>query len=398
MYRILEANHSELLKIVDKYNRKSHKLNMSEIKVSITGEEFQEVSENEFVKILLVEVEGQVPVVSGWDFIATIDHSDSGNIIHNISGQDVPEEYRSASIKCDHCHTNRYRKNSYILRNRETGEYKQIGRNCLADYLRCTNIKNHIGWIDGLLKVIEHCKEAGWQPTSGNWGETHKEVECYLAHVCRAVEVKGWVSGSRARDEFITSTASRASDSYGPCPSRDWKAEAKWRELQPTPDNYESAKAIIDYIRQGLAAKESKSEFEHNLVTLFQSEYFHPKNAGYIASAYIVHRKHIEDTLKKEKEVSTLTKIADEYVGQIGSRLTVSATILSTKNIYTDYGVTTLHCMIDQNNHMLIWFASTVTLEVGQIVTLKATIKEHREYSGQKQTVLTRCKVIEPAA
>lgn len=399
MYRILEANHGELLKIVDKYNRKARKLKMGEITVSIIGEEFHEVSESEFAKVLLVEVEGQAPVISGWEFIATIDHSDGGNIIRNISGHDVPEEYRTANIKCDHCHTNRYRKNSYIIHNCETGEYKQIGRNCLTDYLRCTNIKNYIGWIDGLLNIIEHCKQ-GWQPDSGIWGEKHKEVKHFLAHVCRAAELKGWVSNTRAREEFKTSTSSRADLSYGPCPSsiKSWREKNEWLELQPTPESYEAAKIIIDYILQELAPKENKTEFEHNLVTLFKKEYFSPKNAGYVASAYIVHQKHLEAKLKKAEKTSILAKIADEYLGQIGSRLTVNVSVLSTKNIYTDYGVTTLHSMIDQDNHMLVWFASNITLDAGQNVTLKGTVKEHREYNGQKQTVLTRCKIIESAA
>lgn len=397
MYRILEANYQELFKIVDKYNRKSRKLKMSEITVSIVGEEFQEVSKNEFVKVLHVEVEGQVPVISGWEFVATIDHSESGNIIRNISGQDVPEKYRTVNIKCDHCNTNRFRKNSYILRNTETGEYRQIGRNCLADYLRCTDIKNYIGWIDGLLKVVEHIIEVGCQPGAGIWEETHQEVKRFLAHVCRAVELKGWMSNSRAREEEKTSTSSHASYSYYPCSSKSWREKSEWSELQPSADNYTTAKAVIEYIRQELASKECKSEFEHNLVTLFQSEYFRPKNSGYIASAYIVYKKH-EDIKRKEEETKSLTKITNEHVGQVGIRTIINATVLSTQNIYTNFGVTTLHRMIDSDNHMLIWFASTVTLEIGQHVTLKATIKEHREYKGQKQTVLTRCKIIETAA
>lgn len=31
--------------------------------------------------------------------------------------------------------------------------------------------------------------------------------------------------------------------------------------------------------------------------------------------------------------------------------------------------------------------------EVGDVITVSGTIKEHNEYPGEKQTVLTRCKV-----
>lgn len=35
-----------------------------------------------------------------------------------------------------------------------------------------------------------------------------------------------------------------------------------------------------------------------------------------------------------------------------------------------------------------------VDAEVGDIVTMKATIKEHSEYKGTKQTVITRPKIV----
>jgi hypothetical protein len=50
--------------------------------------------------------------------------------------------------------------------------------------------------------------------------------------------------------------------------------------------------------------------------------------------------------------------------------------------------------MKDDNSNIFTWFSSNKEFDKGSIVTLKATIKEHREYNEVKQTVLTRCTLL----
>ena len=49
--------------------------------------------------------------------------------------------------------------------------------------------------------------------------------------------------------------------------------------------------------------------------------------------------------------------------------------------------------LVDQEGREFAWFSSGTSLEVGAQITIKGTVKEHRQYEGKKQTVLTRCKV-----
>lgn len=58
------------------------------------------------------------------------------------------------------------------------------------------------------------------------------------------------------------------------------------------------------------------------------------------------------------------------------------------------YGLTYLHTFV-KDGYTFTWFTSKdlEELEKGDIVTLKGTIKEHKEYKGYKQTVVTRCKI-----
>lgn len=53
-----------------------------------------------------------------------------------------------------------------------------------------------------------------------------------------------------------------------------------------------------------------------------------------------------------------------------------------------------LYCFEDSDGNAAVWFTgSGLGVEVGTVVTVDATVKEHREYRGQQQTVLSRVKV-----
>src|SRR5260370_41641212 len=89
------------------------------------------------VRFVLATVVGVCPRVNGWGFAATINHEDGGNILRVAPGFEVslPLQYRPAGTSCEHCHTDPHRNYTYVLRH-ESGSWKQVGRNCPADFLR----------------------------------------------------------------------------------------------------------------------------------------------------------------------------------------------------------------------------------------------------------------------
>lgn len=59
------------------------------------------------------------------------------------------------------------------------------------------------------------------------------------------------------------------------------------------------------------------------------------------------------------------------------------------------YGTTYIHKFIDYNHNIFIWkTGGYVDADSGDVVTIKGVIKEHNEYRGEKQTILTRCKIL----
>jgi hypothetical protein len=51
--------------------------------------------------------------------------------------------------------------------------------------------------------------------------------------------------------------------------------------------------------------------------------------------------------------------------------------------------------MTDDVGNRFTWFSSSSVLEINTKVILKGTIKEHKEFKGQKQTVLSRCQELD---
>lgn len=63
----------------------------------------------------------------------------------------------------------------------------------------------------------------------------------------------------------------------------------------------------------------------------------------------------------------------------------------------TDFGVTGIHKMVDELGSDLVWFASQGrVLDEGNEYFVAATVKDHTEYKGRKQTSLSRVTVLTP--
>lgn len=118
-----------------------------------------------------------------------------------------------------------------------------------------------------------------------------------------------------------------------------------------------------------------------------------------------------EEKARHDAEIKA-QKAISQYVGQIGDRIegtyTLDHVAYWEQQAFTGYGTTTMYLYVfkDDGGNKLIW--KTIkgccvrlgndqykTAEQGDKVTIKGTIKDHNEYDDEKQTVLTRCKVID---
>lgn len=98
----------------------------------------------------------------------------------------------------------------------------------------------------------------------------------------------------------------------------------------------------------------------------------------------------------QEKERQALAE-KSAYFGEVGQKVELD---LVFKNLFfyeTQFGGMCLYIFEDAEGHQFKWNTSSgfgADLEEGCTIKVKATIKEHSEYKGIKQTVLIRCKLM----
>ncbi len=82
-------------------------------------------------------------------------------------------------------------------------------------------------------------------------------------------------------------------------------------------------------------------------------------------------------------------KAASNFVGSIGDRIEVVVTVQFCMGFDGFYGTTYINTMVDAEGNIYVYKGKRLASK-GDHIKLKATIKDHSEYKGAKQTVVNR--------
>lgn len=114
--------------------------------------------------------------------------------------------------------------------------------------------------------------------------------------------------------------------------------------------------------------------------------------------AYIVYEEELSLTVKEHRDNYTTeqrrAQSTSEYVGEIGKRITTP--IASWKQLAeweNEYGICYLYKFTTPTGDVLTWKTSKILTDTLDITSITGTVKAHEEFKGEKQTVLTRCKL-----
>lgn len=341
--------------------------------------------------VVRVRITGAVPTITDHVFLARVEHHSVGNIVARAPGQEaveLPVELRAADARhCDHCGTERRRKETFVLRAPD-GSLKRIGRNCLADFLRTEDADRAVRMWDLFTAVREAVEETGEEGYGGGWGGCSQlDTEDYLAHVAACVRVAGWVSKARASSSDLLATADLALRACGPQP-QDPRSADVWRSVQPTAEDRLEAAAVIAWGTE-LAMRGNLVDYMHNLRIGLALSYVGGKNMGLVASAVTAYRKDREFAVK---QVERATKPVGAHVGAVGKRSEFELTVIRVRSSANRWGASTIVALEDAAGNELVWFASGYKeFNAGDKVRGKGTVKKHSDFKGRPQTELTRC-------
>lgn len=386
-YDIHEANIDRLTKKLTTIRNKCLKLGC-EFSFEQLGEVFKTVTDEEtghkhIARFITVEVSGRAHIAD-WEFVATIEHADPINIIRSFNPDvEIPVKYYTAPTYCDHCHTKRARKDTYIIRNTKTGEFKQVGKSCLKEFtngLSAEAVASCISWYDELIR--------GEAPVMGY--TTYYEPLEVLQYAVESVKLYGFVPTSAIERDSTKTVVLQQMRQFGAWQDRitedGFNVDA--------PGNKEMAKNVLDWVN-GL---EDEFGYVSNLKAACNKPGIETRDIGLVVSAVASYNKAMqrEARIKAEKEAAAKST----HFGTVGQRVELHD--LAVKRLASwdsMYGYTFLWKLTDKEGHTFVWKTSTWLCDErgcddATVVSLKATIKAHSEYNGELQTELTRCKVL----
>jgi len=368
-----------------KLSRKAVKLGCSEIKPLIFGYQIQKLNDGHDHKLYEVYLTCDTPKVDGYTFVARLDHTnETGNIIRLVPNLSItlPEKYQSCAPHCDHCNLNRKRRDTFVLRCDETGDFKQVGSSCLIDFFGHDPLK-----IARLAELLGYAYEAGrgYETFTGGSLNDYRwvNVEEFCVLTAYAIRNYGWVSGKAAYENSSLLATRKI--------ALDWYCRGSGYVVATDEDKALASEALA--WAASLRDRDDVNEYESNIRVIAESQMIEVRSCGLAASIVGVFFKNRQREI--ERAAKALATKDSNYVGTVGEKLKdLVVTITGTNVVNNNFGTSFVYRMLSSEGDVLTWFASkTVPFVEGASYRLSGTVKGHQEYRGVKQTVVTRCKL-----
>lgn len=368
------ARLSDLIEKVARINRRAAKHGLGEFRLSL-GETTRERRAGQTQTYRAVTIDGPVIRVPGFRFLGRVDHTGDINLTLSVPGQSIPAKYRDAAPDCDHCRLSRNRSDTFVLVEESTGATRQIGRNCLADYIG-HNPEGVLAMFGYLRTISDDANEA-----AGFAGYTlGADPEDILAYTGAAIAAWGWTS---KRDDCPEAGKFATANEVSRHMLGTVHDEAR---LSPTDEHRTTAIAALAWI---LTDMPRRSEYEHNLAAIMSRALVEPRLFGFACSGLQAYFRHVERTIAARATASP----APAHWGTIGERTTLTVQVLRSYRFEGRFGPTTVYTFRNQTGADLVWFASNDPgFERGTTLRVKATVKKHgrNARTGQPETMLSR--------
>jgi hypothetical protein len=378
---------------IKKLNRKCLKIGVPEITLKIVKDTVltrtvnAALNETVSVPAVAIEVCGESPIIAGWLFIAAITTSEAGNVFRTLNTTyPIPERFRTCdSTTCDHCHTIRYRKDTYIVFNPELNKFKQVGRQCLQDFTGHKSPEAYAQVAEnwGAL-VADLSDEEGSYGFGGSYRDNSVGVSTLLYAAVRFINAFGYVSFKKAEEMAVKSTKSDVLNYL-----QNTDARKYLEEKLPAFTDELKAEADSAILWASELETDTTDDYLWNIHAIANSATIDYKLAGIAISIIPAYRRAME----KKQETKLMWK--DEfYPAQEKAKIEVSGVFFKEIIFESAYGPCHLY-FFNVEGYILVWKTGTSQCDLNRMETykIKATVKKHSDYKGHKQTSITRAKI-----
>ena len=353
---------------------------------------------------ITLEIPDEVVFIEdGWIFGGTVEPSGVNGknfvnfpILKNAGSNHVPSKYFSGNpCYCDYCKTDRKRAKTYLVTNRATGEWKQLGKECFKIFVNGINI-DAIAIFESFIKEVE-CAENPGDEFFYNRRFKFVNVADALALACAVYRERGYLA-----------TRNAVGDPNDLCNKNivQRKLTQKYGYDSDFLNIFDSVRNEIDKIiiktdaaiakEDAEAAVEAVKEFPdeayyNNLKVIVENEYIPLNKLGLLVSIPKAIDRY-EDEKKKQEEKERLAAESN-YLGSIGEKISVN--FVSGREVAccdTQFGLLHIYEFKDANGNTVVWKSSS-SKDIPESGVIAGTVKAHEEYNGIKQTVILRAKI-----
>lgn len=333
------------------------------------------------VDVVEYEFEMSELKLADWYPIAVIEHGKSvdteANVVIAINGHDandIPKSYWTAPATCEHCHSNRRRKTTVLLQN-ANGELMQVGSTCVHDFTGI-NAEDIIRAYADITDIIE--KPLEFRSSDSHVESKYAYTETYLTACIVEINKNGYQNNEGTK--FKAWDRVRAHEEYEEVHHKQAQKILNFFE-EMNPDDFGANWSFYQNIKNALA-----------------NEYTKP--SGFVAYAPIAYESATKYMEKKKAEEASKDK--SQWVGDVKDRVTLTLEHVRTHGYEGYYGWSAIHIFKDTNGNTFVWNTDKKLCEVlgeewraqdKRMCEVTGTIKAHDTYNGEKQTILTRCKL-----
>lgn len=323
-----------------------------------------------------VEITGKTPILNGYVVAGKLDHDPrmGANIVLELNNITLPEKYRETDCSCEHCNTNRVRTKTYILKNIQTGEFKQVGGSCLKDFTGHDDPE----WACKVNIYVKEALDELGEPISKGSLDAYVPVKEYLGFVSEAIIREGYLSATKAEEQLRMCTADAA---YGVYLKRH---EESMKQYLPTPKALDIVDKVIEFVE---SKEEQGSNYINNLKTIFNAQIFKEKYIRLVGSSIAYYQNELS------KNIFAVDKSAKKHIGLKGEKVNFCGTVSKMNTYDTQFGRMRMYIMNDSEGNSVVWKSSTqAEIEIGREYDISATVKEHSTYNDMPQTEIVRPK------
>ena len=389
-YQVLKSLVPTIRTKIESYQHRFDRYEFGHIDFTISDPYVIE-KDHKTIQVVDVDIEGEYKI-PGWIFVASLEWIPEArtNLVKRVDNDLQIPERNLNSTDCEHCHSNRDRKYTIVIYNEQTKEFKQVGRQCVKDYIGA-DVEDYLSY----LSLFESMQQ--WFNSLPKEGRSKEDavfkINDILAQTVEEVEHAGYVS-----QQTIANWYDRNGYDDAMCPLE--KTSSQVYKIMNKVTGYSSFELVrpeyevtditlvkVQDVKNFVDCLADGDDYTHNLKALFKSEYVDNSKLGLVVSAVGYYLREKAARIEAEKESTS------EYIGDVGDKIEFTAKPIVVSTSENEYGISILYKFVDDGN--VIMWRTGKHLDPDVEYKIKATIKEHSNFRNVKQTVITRGKVLD---